>query len=104
MVDIYYPSNEESDYVQLVKDEGKVGGTIVQYLNRTWSLNIPEVMLEHLSLISFQVSATPPPLDHYDYPICIPPAPFYCDLQTTSGLCTTISGDARYHIGGGRLG
>ena len=36
MVDIYYPSNEESDYVQLVKEKGKIGGTIVQYLNRTW--------------------------------------------------------------------
>ena len=63
MVDIYYPSNEESDYVQLVKDEGKVGGTIVQYLNRTWNLNIPEVMLEHLSLISFQVSENIEPIN-----------------------------------------
>ena len=63
MVDIYYPSNEKSDFVQLVKDEGKVGGTIVQYLNRTWGLNIPEVMLEHLSLINFQVSENIVPID-----------------------------------------
>ena len=63
MVDIYYPSNEKSDFVQLVKDEGNVGGTIVQYLNRTWGLNIPEVMLEHLSLINFQVSENIVPID-----------------------------------------
>jgi dienelactone hydrolase len=63
LVDIYYPSNEESDYVQLVKDEGKIGGTIVQYLNRTWDLNIPEVLLEHLSLINFQVSENIKPID-----------------------------------------
>ena len=63
MVDVYYPSNEETDYVQLVRDEGKVGGIIVQYLNRTWGLNIPEVILEHLSLINFQVSENIVPID-----------------------------------------
>ena len=63
MVDVYYPSNEETDYVQLVRDEGKVGGIIVQYLNRTWGLNIPEVILEHLSLINFQVSENIVPIN-----------------------------------------
>lgn len=56
MVDIYYPSAEETKPIQLVRSSvGNWGESVIKYLNRTWGINIPTFLLNHLTLSYFDV-------------------------------------------------
>ena len=56
LVDIYYPSNEPTKYIQLFKNtQSNWGEFVIKYLNRTWGLNIPTFVLSHLNLSYFDV-------------------------------------------------
>ena len=51
LVDIYYPSNEPTNSIQLFKNtQSNWGEFVIKYLNRTWGLNIPTFVLSHLNL------------------------------------------------------
>ena len=42
LIDIYYPSNEPTNSIQLFKNtQSNWGEFVIKYLNRTWGLNIP---------------------------------------------------------------
>ena len=56
LVDIYYPSNEPTNSIQLFKNtQSNWGEFVIKYLNRTWGLNIPTFILSHLNLSYFDV-------------------------------------------------
>ena len=56
LVDIYYPSNEPTNSIQLFKNtQSNWGEFVIKYLNRTWGLNIPTFVLSHLNLSYFDV-------------------------------------------------
>ena len=61
LVDIYYPSNQETQLIQLFKDApSDWGESIVNYLNRTWELTLPTFLLSHLTLTYFDVGVDIP--------------------------------------------
>ena len=71
LVDIYYPSNDETSSIQLFKDSpSNWGETVVNYLNRTWGINIPSFLLSHLNLSYFDIGTDIEKLDDY-FPIVI---------------------------------
>ena len=62
-VDIYYPTMNETKPIQLVKDsDSNWGQFVVKYLNRAWELSIPEFLLNHLQLSSFNVKVNADPI------------------------------------------
>ena len=51
LVDIYYPSNETTESVQLFRNAStNWGETVINYLNRTWNINLPNFLFSHLNL------------------------------------------------------
>lgn len=62
-VDIYYPTTDETKVIQLVKNsDNNWGQFVVKYLNRAWQLSIPEFLLNHLQLSSFNVKVNANPI------------------------------------------
>lgn len=56
LVDVYYPSSSETKPVQLFKDASSQWGvTVINYLNRTWGINLPTFLFSHLNLSYFDV-------------------------------------------------
>ncbi len=56
LVDVYYPSDEETTPIQLFKDApSNWGETVINYLNRTWGINLPTFLFSHLNLSYFDV-------------------------------------------------
>ena len=56
MIDIYYPSNDETQLNQIVRYKSENWGvSVIQYLNRTWQINIPEFLFNHLKLSHIEV-------------------------------------------------
>ena len=56
LVDIYYPSSSETKPVQLFKNASSQWGvTVINYLNRTWGINLPTFLFTHLNLSYFDV-------------------------------------------------
>ena len=56
LIDIYYPSNDKTEVIQLFKDvDTNWGKTVIRYLNRTWGISLPEFMLSHLNLSYFDI-------------------------------------------------
>ena len=72
LVDIYYPSLEESSFNQIVRSgDANWGKYIVNYLNRTWELNLPDFILSHLKLTSFEVQKGLAPALGTKFPVVI---------------------------------
>lgn len=72
LVDIYYPSLEESSFNQIVRaGDANWGKYIVNYLNRTWELNLPDFILSHLKLTSFEVQKGLAPALGTKFPVVI---------------------------------
>ena len=56
LVDVYYPSEDETTLIQLFKDApSNWGETVINYLNRTWGINLPTFLFNHLNLSYFDV-------------------------------------------------
>ena len=56
LVDVYYPSEDETTLIQLFKDApSNWGETVINYLNRTWGINLPTFLFSHLNLSYFDV-------------------------------------------------
>ncbi|MDA9607319.1 hypothetical protein N9S32_01265 [Candidatus Actinomarina] len=56
LVDVYYPSEDETTLIQLFKDApSNWGETVIKYLNRTWGINLPTFLFSHLNLSYFDV-------------------------------------------------
>lgn len=71
LVDIYFPSDEDSSLIQLFKDSPtNWGETVVNYLNRTWGINIPTFLLSHLNLSYFELGVDIKPLEG-DLPVVV---------------------------------
>ena len=64
-VDIYYPSYESTEPIQLVRSsQSNWGQSVVKYLNRAWEIAIPEFILNHLQLSSFNVGVEIEPISN----------------------------------------
>ena len=51
LVDIYYPSNDKTEPNQLFRNAStNWGETVINYLNRTWNINLPSYIFNHLNL------------------------------------------------------
>ncbi len=51
LVDIYYPSNDGTEPIQLFRNAStNWGETVINYLNRTWNINLPSFIFSHLNL------------------------------------------------------
>ena len=71
LADIYYPTNQETEFIQLFKDSSSDWGVaIINYLNRTWDLNLPEFLLSHLNLTYFDIGIDVPIADN-NFPVVI---------------------------------
>src|SRR6056300_742167 len=71
LADIYYPTNQETEYIQLFKDSSSDWGVaIINYLNGTWDLNLPEFLLSHLNLTYFDIGIDVPIADN-NFPVVI---------------------------------
>ena len=56
LVDVYYPSEDETTLIQLFKNApSNWGETVINYLNRTWGINLPTFLFSHLNLSYFDV-------------------------------------------------
>ncbi len=65
LIDIYYPSNDQTDVIQLFKDvDTNWGKTVIRYLNRTWDISLPEFLLSHLNLSYFDIGTNLERLDN----------------------------------------
>ena len=65
LVDVYYPSNDETETIQLFKDvDTNWGKTVIRYLNRTWGIALPEFLLSHLNLSYFDIGKNLERLDN----------------------------------------
>ena len=72
LVDIYYPSLEESSFNQLVRSgDANWGKYIVNYLNSTWELSLPDFILSHLKLSNFEVQKGLEPALGDKFPVVI---------------------------------
>jgi dienelactone hydrolase len=72
LVDIYYPSLEESSFNQIVRSgDANWGEYIVNYLNRTWELSLPDFILSHLKLTNFEVQKGLAPALGAKFPVVI---------------------------------
>ena len=64
LVDLYYPSNEETDPNQLFRDATtNWGETVINYLNRTWNINLPSFLFSHLNLSFLDVGVGLDPIN-----------------------------------------
>ena len=72
LVDIYYPSLEESSFNQIFRSgDANWGKYIVNYLNRTWELSLPDFILSHLKLTNFEVQKGLAPALGTKFPVVI---------------------------------
>ena len=56
LVDIYLPSNDETEPIQIFKNTStNWGESVIEYLNRTWNLNLPKFLFSHLNLSYFDI-------------------------------------------------
>ena len=63
LVDIYYPSNDETKPIQLFKNSStNWGETVINYLNRTWNINLPSFLFSHLNLSFLDVGVDLEPI------------------------------------------
>ena len=64
LVDIYYPSNDETEPNQLFRNAStNWGETVINYLNRTWNINLPLFLFSHLNLSFLDVGLNLEPLN-----------------------------------------
>ena len=64
LVDIYYPSNDETEPNQLFKNAStNWGETVINYLNRTWDINLPSFLFSHLNLSFLDVGVDLEPIE-----------------------------------------
>ncbi len=64
LVDIYYPSNEPTEPVQLFRNAStNWGETVINYLNRTWNINLPTFLFSHLNLSFLDVGMDLEPIN-----------------------------------------
>ena len=63
LVDIYYPSNDETEPNQLFRNAStNWGETVINYLNRTWNINLPSFIFSHLNLSFLDVGVDLEPI------------------------------------------
>ena len=63
LVDIYYPSNDPTEPVQLFRNAStNWGETVINYLNRTWDINLPSFLFSHLNLSFLDVGVDLEPI------------------------------------------
>ena len=56
LVDVYLPSNDETEPIQIFKNTStNWGESVIEYLNRTWNLNLPKFLFSHLNLSYFDI-------------------------------------------------
>ena len=64
LVDIYYPSNDETEPNQLFRNATtNWGETVINYLNRTWNINLPSFIFNHLNLSFLDVGVGLDPIN-----------------------------------------
>jgi len=64
LVDIYYPSNAPTEPVQLFRNAStNWGETVINYLNRTWNINLPTFLFSHLNLSFLDVGMDLEPIN-----------------------------------------
>ena len=64
LVDIYYPSNDETEPNQLFRNTStNWGETVINYLNRTWNINLPSFIFNHLNLSYLDVGVGLDPIN-----------------------------------------
>ena len=64
LVDIYYPSNDETEPNQLFRNAStNWGETVINYLNRTWNINLPSFIFNHLNLSYLDVGVGLDPIN-----------------------------------------
>jgi len=63
LVDIYYPSNDETEPNQLFRNAStNWGETVINYLNRTWDISLPSFLFSHLNLSFLDVGVDLEPI------------------------------------------
>ncbi len=64
LVDIYYPSNDMTEPNQLFRNAStNWGETVINYLNRTWNINLPSYIFNHLNLSYLDVGVGLDPIN-----------------------------------------
>ena len=64
LVDIYYPSNDKTEPNQLFRNAStNWGETVINYLNRTWNINLPSFIFNHLNLSYLDVGVGLDPIN-----------------------------------------
>ena len=64
LVDIYYPSNDKTEPNQLFRNVStNWGETVINYLNRTWNINLPSYIFNHLNLSYLDVGVGLDPIN-----------------------------------------
>ena len=64
LVDIYYPSNDKTEPNQLFRNAStNWGETVINYLNRTWNINLPSYIFNHLNLSYLDVGVSLDPIN-----------------------------------------
>ena len=64
LVDIYYPSNNKTEPNQLFRNAStNWGETVINYLNRTWNINLPSYIFNHLNLSYLDVGVGLDPIN-----------------------------------------
>ena len=64
LVDIYYPSNDKTEPNQLFRNAStNWGETVINYLNRTWNINLPSYIFNHLNLSYLDVGVGLDPIN-----------------------------------------
>jgi acetyl esterase/lipase len=64
LVDIYYPSNDKTEPNQLFRNAStNWGETVINYLNRTWNINLPSYIFNHLNLSYLDVGVGLEPIN-----------------------------------------
>jgi len=64
LVDIYYPSNDKTEPNQLFRNTStNWGKTVINYLNRTWNINLPSYIFNHLNLSYLDVGVGLDPIN-----------------------------------------
>ena len=71
LVDIYYPSNDKTEPNQLFRNAStNWGETVINYLNRTWNINLPSYIFNHLNLSYLDVGVGLDPINR-ELPVVI---------------------------------
>ena len=64
LVDIYYPSNDKTEPNQLFRNTStNWWKTVINYLNRTWNINLPSYIFNHLNLSYLDVGVGLDPIN-----------------------------------------